>query len=204
MKIKTPGTNIPGRETLGRNTIDEQELVQRLKKGQQWAVNVLVDRYQNRLLKLAYGITMDMEDSQDVVQDVFVKAVKHIHGFRYKSSLWGWLRKITINACLNWKRKLKRRFKWHHQSLESENDPLLYKRTETILNPESILREKELNEKLMQAVKKLPEGNRVVFVLNTFEDLSYKEIAQTLNIRKGTVNSRLYHARKQIMAALNM
>lgn len=183
--------------------IEEQELVNRLKKGQQWAYQVLVTRYQDRLLKIAYGITLDMEESREVVQDVFVSVFKHIHSFRGEAGLWGWLRKITINACLNWKRKWKRRFKWHHTSLEPDNDHLLYGAQKDSATPESILGEKEGETDLVRAIHKLPEKNRLVFVLNTLEGLSYEEIAQTLRIRKGTVASRLFHARKQILASLN-
>ena len=95
--------------------INEQDLVERLKKGQQWAFNVLVNQYQDRLLKIAYGITLDREDSLEIVQDVFVSVYKNIQSFRQDSSLATWLRKITINQCLNWKRKWKRRFKWNHE-----------------------------------------------------------------------------------------
>ena len=102
--------------------INEQDLVERLKKGQQWAFNILVDKYQEKLLRVAYGITLDHEDSLEVVQDVFVSVFKNIHTFRQEASLSTWLRKITINQCLNWKRKWKRRFKWHHDTIKSEND----------------------------------------------------------------------------------
>lgn len=184
--------------------IEEHELVERLKKGQEWAYNVLVTRYQDRLLKIAYGITLDMEESREVVQDVFVSAFKHIHGFRREAGLWGWLKKITINACLNWKRKWKRRFKWHHTSLGPENDHLLYGVEKNRSTPESILGEKEFEGNLIKAIHKLPEKNRLVFVLSALEGLSYEEIAQTLKIRKGTVSSRLFHARKQILAYVDV
>jgi len=107
--------------------IDEQDLVERLKKGQQWAFDVLVNRYQDRLLKIAYGITLNREDSLEIVQDVFISVFKNITTFRQDASLATWLRKITINQCLNWKRKWKRRFKWSHDSIESENDKNLFK-----------------------------------------------------------------------------
>ncbi len=190
--------HIPSQQDL-----TDENLVEGLKKGRQQACNLLVAQYRKRLLKLAYGVTLDMEDSQEIVQDVFVKAIKNIHGFRQESSLWGWLRKITINACLNWKRKWKRRFKWHHTPLASEDDPALYRKPGNLSDPESILREKEVEKKLMHAVGRLKERIRIVFVLNTFEDLSYEEIARELNIRKGTVSSRLHLARKQILNELD-
>ena len=90
-------------------SISEEQLVERLKKGQEWAFNILVEQYQARLMKIAYGITLDREDSLEIVQDVFVNVFRHIKNFRQESGLATWLRKITVNQCLNWKRKWKRK-----------------------------------------------------------------------------------------------
>jgi RNA polymerase sigma-70 factor (ECF subfamily) len=176
----------------------EQELIERLKKGQQWAFECLVSQYQDKLLKIAYGITFDHEDSLEVVQDVFVSVFKNIHTFRQDASLYTWLRKITVNHCLNWKRKWKRRFKWHHASIESENDKMLIKESKKNNDPEMLFREKQLEENLMKAIKKLPEKLRVVFVLNALEGLSYEQISSTLSVKMGTVSSRLHSARKRL------
>ena len=184
--------------------INEQDLVERLINGQQWAFNVLVERYQNRLLRIAYGVTLNHEDSIEIVQDVFVIVFKKIHTFRQESSLSTWLRKITINQCLNWKRKWKRRFKWHHESIESENDKTLFKKNKENNDPETLYKEKQFEKNIMQAIKTLPEKTRLVLVLNAFEGLSYEEIARTLNIKKGTVSSRLHFARKNLINSLEM
>jgi len=186
------------------DAIDEQDLVERLQKGQEWSFNVLVNRYQDRLLKIAYGVTLDREESLEIVQDVFISAFKNIKTFRQDASLATWLRKITINQCLNWKRKWKRRFKWHHDPIESENDKNLFKESKKDNDPETLYRKKQFEENLMTAIKKLPEKIRLVFVLNAFEGLSYEEIAKTLNIKKGTVSSRLYSARKNLINSLEM
>ena len=186
---------------VNTENIDEQDLVERLQKGQQWAFNILVNTYQNRLLKIAYGITLDREDSMEIVQDVFISVFKNIRTFRQESSLATWLRKITINHCLNWKRKWKRRFKWDHKSIDSENSKNLFKENN---NPEMLYREKQSEKNIMTAIKKLPEKIRLVFVLNAFEGLSYEEISETLNIRKGTVSSRLHFARKNLINFLEL
>jgi len=192
------------------NNINEQDLIERLKKGQQWAFNILVGRYQERLLKIAYGITLDQEESIEIVQDVFVIVFKKIHTFRQDASLATWLRTITVNQCLNWKRKWKRRFKWNHDSLESKdgqnllNDKNLYGMNMKNQDPEILFQEKQLENSLKNAVKKLPEKLRVVFVLNSFEGLSYEQIGKTLNIKKGTVSSRIYWARKNLMDSLGI
>ena len=133
--------------------IDEQNLVERLKKGQQWAFNVLVNKYQGRLLKIAYGITLDREDSREVVQDVFISVFKNIQTFRQDASLATWLRKITINQCLNWKRKWKRRFKWSHQSIESENDKTLFKENKKKMTRKCYTEENSLKKILCRLSK---------------------------------------------------
>ena len=184
------------------DTITEQDLVQRLKKRQKWAFNNLVSKYQERLFKLAYGITLDREDSLEIVQDVFISVYKNIRTFRQDSSLATWLRKITIHQCLNWKRKWKRRFKWNHQSLEQENDFQLSE--ENTNDPEILFWEKQLENNLMKAIRTLPDKIRLVFVLNAIEGLSYEEIAEVLNIKKGTVSSRLHLARESLMDSLEL
>ncbi len=182
--------------------INEHDLVERLKKKQPWAFNALVNQYQNRLLKIAYGITLDREDSLEVVQDVFISVFKNIHTFRQDASLATWLRKITINQCLNWKRRWKRRFKWNHKSIESVDDSTLFKADNNTNDPEMLYREKQFEKNLMEAIGKLPEKIRLVLVLSVFEGLTYNDIAKALNIKKGTVSSRLHFARKNLFDSL--
>lgn len=180
----------------------DRELVDRLKSGQAWAFRLLVRTYQERLLKIAFAITLNREDSLEVVQDVFTSVFQNVRNFRGESSLYTWLRKITIRHCLNWKRKWKRRFRWHHDPLESygpADDTV-----QIVHDPESLLREKQLGDHLMTAIQTLPEKYRIVFVLNALEGLSYEEIAQTLGIRKGTVSSRLHAARQKLLDALDI
>ncbi len=184
------------------DNIEENDLVIRLKQGQEWAFNILVKNYQNMLLKIAYGITLDREESLEIVQDVFVSVHKNIKNFRQDATLAGWLRKITINTCLNWKRKWKRRFKWQHQSIESKDEEKLLRAEKDENNPETLYREKQIELRIMKDISKLPEKIRVVFVLNTIEGLSYEEIAEHLKIKRGTVSSRLYHARKILLESI--
>lgn len=153
-------------------------------------------------MKIAYGITLDKEESLEVVQDVFISVFKNIHTFRQDASLATWLRKITINLCLNWKRKWKRRFKWHHDAITSEDDHDLFNENKKSRDPEMLYQTKQFEKNLMMAIKTLPEKIRLVFVLNALEGLSYEEIARTLDIKKGTVSSRLHLARKNLIGVL--
>ena len=194
---KGPAPGSPSKERTA-HPVDEEDLIRRLKQGQQWSCNVLVDLYQDRLLKLAWGITLDKEESREIVQDVFFTAIKKIDTFRGESGLWTWLRKMTVNACLNWKRKWKRRFRWHHTPIETQTI-ISTRGSETQEDtPETLLQEKQEQKAVADAVARLPEDVRTAFVLCTFEGLSYQEIAQVLGIKKGTVSSRVFRARQII------
>jgi RNA polymerase sigma-70 factor (ECF subfamily) len=182
--------------------LDEKELIKELKLGRERAFRVLVERYQRRLLKVAYGIVLEEEESLEIVQDVFVTVYRHIDSFRGDSRLFTWLVKITINLCLNWKRRWKRRFRWSHRSFEVHDAPPVRASGNRIETPETLYRERELEAGIMAAVEKLPEKPRVVFVLKTLEELSYGEIALALDIKIGTVKSRLFQARKLLTTIL--
>jgi RNA polymerase sigma-70 factor (ECF subfamily) len=183
--------------------MDEQHLVEQLRKGDRKAFVFLVDTFQKRLLKVAYGITLDPEESREIVQEVFISVFRQIHSFRQEAALYTWLRKMTVNHCLNWKRRWKRRFKWHHDPITRENDPGLSREDTPMETPETLVQKKQFQDRLMAAVNHLPEKTRTVFVLYALEGLSYEEVADFLQIRKGTVASRLYQARKQVAQVLN-
>lgn len=191
-------------KTDSSNTIiEERKLVERLKKGQEWAFNQLVDTYQERLLRIAYGITLDHGEAQEIVQDVFVSVFKNVKTFRQEARLSTWMRRITINLCLNWKRKWIRRFKWHHDPIDFKTETRVSGHGNTRNDPETLIREKQIENSVMNAVRNLPEKLRAVFVLNNLEGLTYEQIADTLEINIGTVRSRLHAARKKVLASLD-
>lgn len=173
-----------------------------LKQRDEEAFRVLIRRYQGKLFSIAYSMTLDREESLDIVQETFLKVYQNIHTFREESKLSTWLHRITVNLCLNWKRRWKRRFKWYHRPIE---------RDETGDRPElgtdnycadSLYEKKEFEKILWENLKQLPEEARVVFVLKEVEGLSYNEIARVLKIKRGTVSSRLFYARKRLKESL--
>lgn len=181
---------------------DESTLVSLLKQGQEDAFRVLVRRYETRVFSIAYGITLDREESLDIVQEVFLKVYQNIHTFREESRLSTWLHRITVNLCLNWKKRWKRRFRWHHQPIErdeSGND--LNSGTEAHY-PDALYEKKEFEKIFWDRLNELPENTRAVFVLKEVEGLSYDEIAKALGVRTGTVSSRLFYARKRLKESL--
>lgn len=181
---------------------DEKDLIGRLKKGQEAAYQILVRQYQDKLFYIAYGITLDSEESREIVQEVFIKVFRRIHSFRGDSKLFTWLRRITVNESLNWQRKLKRRFKWHHHSLEKADTYDIVEDRSDMDDPEALYEKKELKKDLEEGLRSLPEDARTVFILKELEGLSYEEIARILKIQKGTVSSRLFYARQRLRGIL--
>jgi len=180
----------------------EERLVFGLVQGQEEAYNALVRQFQNRLFGVAYGITQDREESLDIVQEVFIKVFKKIRYFKHEAKLSTWLHRITVNQSLNIKRSWKRRFKWFHQTIEMEADvhkPEPYRLSDL---PETRYQEKEFEREFAKALKELSTDARTVFVLKELEGLSYDEIAEVLNIKRGTVSSRLFFARRELRKSL--
>ncbi len=177
--------------------IDDSRLITDLKNGNERAYRQLVGKYQAKLRNVAYGITLDVEESADIIQDVFLKAYMGIEKFKGESSLYTWLRRITINESLNWVRKWKRRFKWQHQSLDQEDGSTLDIESDEA-GPDGVLSNKQVAGILKQGLDKLPEKARAVLVLKEVEGLSYEEIGDALGINKGTVSSRIFYAREKL------
>jgi len=182
---------------------DEKELISDLKRGKETAYRSLVHQFQERLIHIAYGITLDREDSMDIVQEVFLKVYTSIHTFKEDSLLYTWLRRITINQSLNWKRRWKRRFKWHHQSLEKKEIYDSVNQQADLNHPEISYIGKEQKKILEKGLNSLPENARTALMLKELEGLSYDEIARMLNISKGTVSSRIFYARKKLKEILS-
>ena len=181
-----------------RDIWDEDKLLSRLRQGDEEAFRVLVRQYQQRLFAIAYGITLEREESLEIVQDVFLKVHQKLHTFKGEAKLSTWLHRITVNQCLNWQRRWKRRFRWHHQPLERDDSGDLPHLGTDEFQADRLFQKKELETLLWEKLGTLPDDARAVFILRELEGLSYDEIAQALNIRRGTVSSRLFYARKKL------
>ena len=181
---------------------DERRLVSGLKKGQEEAFRVLIRRYEKKLFSIAYGITLDREESLDIVQEVFLKVYQKIHTFREEARLSTWLHRITVNLCLNWQRRWNRRFRWHHQPLERDGAGDHRELGTNDYHPQTLCERKECGKILWEGLRALSEEARAVFVLKEVEGLSYDDIGEILKIKRGTVSSRLFYARKALRASL--
>lgn len=193
---------MPVSNSIQNMRFDQDRLVLQLQQGDEVAYQVLVRRFQKKLFAVAYGITLDREESMDIVQEVFIQVYRRIHTFKGNATLSTWLHRITVNHCLNWKRKWARRFKWRHSPIDTIDDKPLDKNSSAGISPEMLYEGKELGHKIENALKSLPEQARAVFVLRELEGLSYDEIAETLTLKKGTVKSRIFYARQKLKELL--
>lgn len=189
--------------THGRDPVDDHELVLGARRGDRAAFKTLFERYHRRAYALALGVVRQPEDALDVVQDAFIKAHRYLDKFEGTSSFYTWLYRIVMNLAIDHLRKHRRVKPVELDETRIENDgddPLLPR----ILggNPGRALHDKELRARIDQALDGLSENHRSVLVMRELEGLSYEEMAQAMSCSKGTIMSRLFHARRNMQKQL--
>ena len=173
----------------------DRDLIERIGRGDREAFDNLVLKYRKRVMGVAARMLGDPVEAEDLAQDVFVKVFYASKSFRGQSLFSTWLYRITANACLNRRRKLKR----EERVINDEIEPAL---SGGDSNPHSLLENKELKAFLERAIRAIPEEQRLVLILRDIEGLSYEEIAEALALELGTVRSRLHRARLEVQKRL--
>jgi len=180
---------------------EDRAFVEATLDGDNLAFGKLVERYQRRVYALAYGILRNREDAWDVSQEAFVKAYKNLSTWHGESAFYTWLYRITYNFALDTLRAKGRRGTVAIDESMPESDLNL----DHIAQPEhpgAAVDRRELAEVVSAAMAKLTEKHRAIIVLREIEGLSYEEMAEVLKISKGTVMSRLFHARRNLQILL--
>ena len=173
------------------------QLIQRSQAGDESAIQALVTSHQQDVLHLAHIILDDPAEAEEVTQEAFITAVGALASFRGEASFKTWLFSITINACRKKlrKRHTRERLTWALQSIFriSGVGPT---------HPEEIIIRREARTELWKAIANLGEKHRLPILLHYEQGLTVNEIAQTLDLRPGTVLSRLYTGREKLRIAL--
>lgn len=185
--------------------LPDAALVEDHRNGHPEAFGVLMRRYKDRIYNVAYRYLGSHEDAQDLTQEVFVRAYGSLNSFEGRSQLPTWLHAIAANLAKNRLRDRSRKGRNRAVSLEAGpglNPGRGASWAQTDVTPETEARLHETQGALQEALDGLPEHYRLVFVLRTFERLSYEEIAEVAGCPKGTVKSRLNQARKELHRAL--
>jgi len=207
-EVNDPGDEAsnPPNQTASSGPRD-RDLVARIQEGDEGAFKELFDRYHRRAYAVAFGVVKNKQDALDIVQDAFIKVHRHIANFQGSSSFYTWLYRIVMNLSIDHVRRSKKAKdldyddKVGRDSAEVAGDGALLPR---ILdgNPRKTVMRRELSEAIQAALDELPEYHRAVILLREIEGLSYEEMAKVLKVPKGTIMSRLFHARKKMQASL--
>lgn len=174
------------------------ELVRRVQRGESAAFDVLVRKYQHRIIALIGRYIADWSECQDVAQDTFVRAYRAIGSFRGDAQFYTWLHRIAVNTAKNQLAAHNRRPPTDDIEIgdaEQYDSGTRLRDTDT---PERELMRQELEQTVMKAVSALPEELRSAITLREVDGLSYEEIAQKMGCPIGTVRSRIFRAREAI------
>jgi RNA polymerase sigma-70 factor (ECF subfamily) len=191
----------------GSPSTGDHDLVQRVQAGDSAAFRALFDKYHSRAFAVAMGVVKNQDDALDAVQEAFVKVHKNIDKFQGSSSFYTWLYRIVMNVSIDHVRKKSRRKSLDfdertlHEGIEVAGDGALMPNIADA-NPGRAALRRELGTAIQAALAELPEHHRAVIVLREIEGMSYEEMAEALEVPKGTIMSRLFHARKKMQTAL--
>ncbi len=182
---------IPQKET-------DRQLVERVKRGEKRAYDLLVIKYQQKIIALVSRYLRDQDEVQDVTQEAFIKAYRALPRFRGDSAFYTWLYRIAINTAKNHLVSRSRR----PPSTDIDIEEGEFQETSGLLsdiqNPENSLATDELEAVVYKAIDDLAEDLKVAVTLREFEGLSYDEIAEVMECPVGTVRSRIFRAREAI------
>lgn len=181
----------------------DAELVARVQRGDKRAFDLLVLKYQRKIMRLLSRLIRDPAEIEDVAQDAFIKAYRALPQFRGDSAFYTWLYRIAINTARNWQAARARRPATLN-AMENE-DGETFSQIDNLTDnstPESMVASREIVETVNAAMNALPDELRTAIVLREIEGMSYEDIAQSMGCPIGTVRSRIFRAREAIAAQL--
>jgi RNA polymerase sigma-70 factor (ECF subfamily) len=174
------------------------ELVRRAQKAERGAFDLLVLRYQHKVVKLVARLLRDPAEAEDVAQEAFVKAYRALGSFRGDSAFYTWLYRIAVNTARNSIASRQRRPLDYEADLSESEQTAVASRMRHTDTPEANLLSEEIRTTVNRAVEQLPEDLRTAIILREVEGLSYEEIAAAMDCPVGTVRSRIFRAREAI------
>jgi RNA polymerase sigma-70 factor (ECF subfamily) len=192
-------------KTAGNISIDEASLVAQARAGNMASVEKLILKYQDRVYNTILKICGNEADAAELAQDAFVRAIQGLKDFKGQSSFYTWLFRIAVNLTFNF---CKKNSKISFQSLQEETDEETnrqlkdYLIDKNIADPSELASKKEVQGLISKALEKLDPQQRAVVVLRDIEQMSYNEIAETLDMEIGTVKSRIARGRKNLREIL--
>jgi RNA polymerase sigma-70 factor (ECF subfamily) len=171
----------------------DEVLVEETRKGNKKSFELLILKYEKPIFNLIFQYAKDREIVADLAQETFLKAYRALASFKGNSTFYTWLRRIAINNSINYLNA--------RRDHPTTNDEPFENQTQTLadtkfVSPENTVLVQELSYAVRNAMDSLPDSFRSILIMREFEEMSYEEIAGTLNCPVGTVRSRLFHARR--------
>lgn len=175
--------------------------IRALQRGDEQAFEALVLLYEKKVLNMCYYILQNKEEAEDATQDVFLTIYQSVSKFKGDAKLSTWIHRITLNKCLEYIRKAKRkkRFGIHQRIDITFSDQT----ADLEQNPEQALMQKERIHAFLKAVQGLSENQRIAYTLHHMEEFSYKEISESMNLSLSAVESLIFRAKQQLRQQLN-
>ena len=180
-------------------------LVARVQRGDKRAFDLLVLKYQRKIMRLLSRMIRDPAEIEDVTQEAFIKAYRALPQFRGDSAFYTWLYRIAINTARNWQAANNRRP--HTSSVIETDEGETFDEIDNLTDistPESMLASRQIAETVNAAMQSLPDELRTAILLREIEGMSYEDIAQSMACPIGTVRSRIFRAREAIAAQLKL
>lgn len=183
-------------------SLDERLLVNQLKQGDESAFKTIVETWQNMVYNTALGIVQVPSDAEDIAQEVFVQVYQSISSFKGDSKFSTWLYRITITKSLDHERRKKRKKRFAFvKSLFGEDSEVVIHPPD-FNHPGVLMDKKEDAATLFQAIKELPDNQRIAFTLHKVEGLSYQEVSEVMNTTVSSVESLMHRARTNLRKSL--
>jgi RNA polymerase sigma-70 factor (ECF subfamily) len=182
----------------GGSGTSDLALIKRVQQGDRSAFDLLVVKYQHKILKLIMRYVRDPSDALDVAQEAFLKAYRAAPSFRGDSAFYTWLYRIAINTAKNHLVAMRRRPVNFDLDLQESEQYEAFAKLRDLDTPEGLALAEEIRQAVNRAIRELPEELRAAILFREIEGMSYEEIAQTMECPVGTVRSRIFRAREAI------
>lgn len=188
------------------NEADDHELVEACKGGDRRAFQILFKRYERKVYAVAYGFLRNQEDALDVTQEAFIKVHRYLPNFEGQSSFYTWLYRIVANLCIDHiRRSGRKRDVEFDDRLRHDGDkesPVDFASISALGDPTTAVKNKEILVAVQESLGQLSDKHRAVIVMRELQGLSYADMAKAMDCSKGTIMSRLFHARRNMQKLL--
>ena len=175
----------------GEMLLTDEILVTKVLNGERDAFDILIRKYQGIIYNYIFKMTLSKEDSEDIIQEVFIKAYKNLYKLENKEKFYSWLFKVAVNT-MNTFFKSKKTYNTMEENL------LINIKSDTKDTPEGVLEIKEENTELLNKLSVLNEEEKNALVLKYVQGFSYKEVGQILGIKEETIKTKIFRAKKKL------